>query len=88
MQNIYDQRWTIFIYCGNKYQAEFHGYISAAVASPCRDATTLRGMQNMLLVKRVAKLAEAKGCSPGQLALAWVLAQGDDVIPIPGARPC
>lgn len=41
--------------------------------------------QNTLLVKRVAKLAEAKGCTPGQLALAWVLAQGDDVIPIPGA---
>ena len=41
----------------------------------------------MLLAKRVAKLAEAKGCTPGQLALAWVLAQGDDVIPIPGAAP-
>ena len=34
----------------------------------------------------VRKLAEAKGCTPGQLALAWVLAQGDDVAPIPGTK--
>ena len=35
---------------------------------------------------RSEKLAEAKGCTPGQLALAWVLAQGDDVAPIPGTK--
>ncbi len=39
---------------------------------------------NLLLVERVTALAREHGCSPGQLALAWVLAQGDDVVPIPG----
>ncbi len=32
------------------------------------------------------EVAETKGCAPGQLALAWVLAQGDDVVPIPGTK--
>ncbi len=44
---------------------------------------------NLVLVDRVRALAEAKGCTPGQLALAWVLAQGDDelgVAPIPGTK--
>ncbi|MFC5380472.1 aldo/keto reductase [Aquipuribacter nitratireducens] len=41
---------------------------------------------NLRLVGEVRRLAEEKGCSPGQLALAWVLAQGDDVVPIPGTR--
>jgi aryl-alcohol dehydrogenase-like predicted oxidoreductase len=41
---------------------------------------------NLLLVAKVRELAEAKGCTPGQLALAWVLAQGDDVVPIPGTK--
>jgi aryl-alcohol dehydrogenase-like predicted oxidoreductase len=41
---------------------------------------------NLRLVERVRALAEAKGCSPGQLALAWVLAQGNDVVPIPGTK--
>ncbi|RYV51617.1 aldo/keto reductase [Pengzhenrongella frigida] len=41
---------------------------------------------NLQLVARVRALAEAKGITPGQLALAWVLAQGDDVVPIPGTR--
>jgi len=31
-------------------------------------------------------MAADKGCTPGQLALAWVLAQGDDVVPIPGTK--
>ncbi len=31
-------------------------------------------------------MAAAKGCSPAQLALAWLLAQGDDVVPIPGTK--
>src|SRR3954452_17404834 len=42
--------------------------------------------QNLRLVSKVAELAEEKGCTPGQLALAWVLAQGDDVAPIPGTK--
>jgi aryl-alcohol dehydrogenase-like predicted oxidoreductase len=41
---------------------------------------------NLALVRRVADIAQRKGCTPGQLALAWLLAQGDDVIPIPGTK--
>ena len=41
---------------------------------------------NLALVEQVRELADAKGCTPGQLALAWVLAQGDDVAPIPGTK--
>jgi aryl-alcohol dehydrogenase-like predicted oxidoreductase len=41
---------------------------------------------NLRLVDAVRALAEDKGCTPGQLALAWVLAQGDDVVPIPGTK--
>jgi len=40
--------------------------------------------KNLLLVERVGELAREKGVSPGQLALAWVLAQGEDIVPIPG----
>ena len=35
------------------------------------------------LVREVEKIAEEKGCNAAQLALAWVLAQGDDIVPIP-----
>ncbi len=42
--------------------------------------------RNLALVERVRELAERKGCAPGQVALAWVLAQGDDVVPIPGTK--
>lgn len=41
---------------------------------------------NAQLVKGFALLAEGKNCTPAQLALAWVLAQGDDIIPIPGTK--
>ena len=41
---------------------------------------------NLALVERVREIAQTKGCTPGQLALAWVLAQGDDVAPIPGTK--
>jgi len=41
---------------------------------------------NLALVAKVRELAESKGATPGQLALAWVLAQGDDVVPIPGTK--
>jgi aryl-alcohol dehydrogenase-like predicted oxidoreductase len=41
---------------------------------------------NLGLVHRVAEIAQRKGCTPGQLALAWLLAQGDDVVPIPGTK--
>ena len=40
--------------------------------------------KNLELVERVEAMAGEKGCAPAQLALAWVLARGDDVVPIPG----
>jgi aryl-alcohol dehydrogenase-like predicted oxidoreductase len=42
--------------------------------------------KNLELVERVRELAAEKGVKPGQLALAWVLAQGDDIVPIPGTK--
>jgi len=42
--------------------------------------------KNLALVARVEEIAKAKGCTAAQLALAWVLAQGDDVVPIPGTK--
>ena len=42
--------------------------------------------KNLELVERVKSIAEKKGITPGQLALAWVLAQGDDIVPIPGTK--
>ncbi len=41
---------------------------------------------NLALVAQVESLAAQKGCTPGQVALAWVLAQGDDIVPIPGTK--
>jgi aryl-alcohol dehydrogenase-like predicted oxidoreductase len=41
---------------------------------------------NLALVERVTELAARKGCTPGQVALAWVLAQGSDIVPIPGTK--
>ena len=41
---------------------------------------------NLQLAAKVAEIAESKGCTPAQLALAWVLAQGDDIVPIPGTK--
>jgi len=41
---------------------------------------------NQQLVSEFAELAGQKGCTPAQLALAWVLAQGEDLIPIPGTK--
>lgn len=41
---------------------------------------------NTQLANAFAQLAQQKGCSPAQLALAWVLAQGDNIIPIPGTK--
>jgi aryl-alcohol dehydrogenase-like predicted oxidoreductase len=42
--------------------------------------------KNLELVARINALAAARGCTPSQLALAWVLAQGDDIVPIPGTK--
>lgn len=42
--------------------------------------------KNLTLVERIKELAASKGCSASQLALAWVLAQGKDIVPIPGTK--
>jgi aryl-alcohol dehydrogenase-like predicted oxidoreductase len=42
--------------------------------------------RNLSLVEAVKEIAAARDCTPGQLALAWVLAQGEDVVPIPGTK--
>jgi aryl-alcohol dehydrogenase-like predicted oxidoreductase len=41
---------------------------------------------NLRLVERVREIAEQAGCTPAQLALAWLLARGEDVVPIPGTK--
>ena len=43
-------------------------------------------LQNKKLVEKIKQLADRKGCTLGQLALAWVHHQGDDVFPIPGTK--
>jgi aryl-alcohol dehydrogenase-like predicted oxidoreductase len=42
--------------------------------------------RNVEFVKRVEQFARDKGCTPGQLVLAWLLAQGRDIVPIPGTK--
>jgi aryl-alcohol dehydrogenase-like predicted oxidoreductase len=42
--------------------------------------------RNLDLVARVQEISTEKGCTPGQLALAWVMSRGDDVVPIPGTK--
>jgi aryl-alcohol dehydrogenase-like predicted oxidoreductase len=42
--------------------------------------------RNLDLVAQVEQIAEEKGCTAGQIALAWVLSRGDDVVPIPGTK--
>jgi len=42
--------------------------------------------KNLELVAKIKELAQRKGCTPSQLALAWVLAQGPDIVPIPGTK--
>ena len=42
--------------------------------------------RNLALLKPLEEIAAAKGCAPAQVALAWVLAQGNDIVPIPGTK--
>jgi aryl-alcohol dehydrogenase-like predicted oxidoreductase len=42
--------------------------------------------RNVALQKRIEEIAREKGCTPAQLALAWLLAQGEDIVPIPGTK--
>lgn len=69
------------------------GAISRDTAFPANDfrvrAPRFQGDNldaNLQLVEIVKQLAEAKGCTPAQLAIAWLLHQGDDIIPIPGTK--
>ena len=54
-----------------------------------RDHPRFRGenfARNLQLVEEIGRMATQKGCTPAQLALAWVLAQGKDIVPIPGTK--
>jgi aryl-alcohol dehydrogenase-like predicted oxidoreductase len=73
------------------------GFLSGRFTSPDElDADDFRRRQprwqpenierNQQLVAKVREIAEGKGCTPGQLALAWVLARGKDIVPIPGTK--
>jgi aryl-alcohol dehydrogenase-like predicted oxidoreductase len=42
--------------------------------------------KNLDVVKKIEEIAREKGCTPSQLALAWVMRQGDDIVPIPGTK--
>src|SRR5580693_7289941 len=73
------------------------GFLTGAITSPedfgeddfRRNNPRFQGENfetNLRLVDEVREMAAGKGCTPGQLALAWVMAQGDDVVPIPGTK--
>jgi len=73
------------------------GFLSGSVRSPedldeddfRRQSPRFQGEnfeRNLELVDRVEEIAREKDVTPGQLALAWVLAQGEDVVPIPGTK--
>ena len=73
------------------------GFLTGALASPAQFGGADRRnvlprfqgenfTKNLALVARIRELAGARGVTPGQLALAWVLAQGDDIVPIPGTK--
>jgi aryl-alcohol dehydrogenase-like predicted oxidoreductase len=54
-----------------------------------RNAPRFQGenfQKNLDLVRKIELMAREKGCTPGQLALAWVLARGEDIVPIPGTK--
>ncbi len=73
------------------------GFLTGAIRSPDdfeegdyrRHSPRFQGenfIRNLALVKAVERMAADKGCTPAQLALAWVLAQGEDLVPIPGTK--
>jgi aryl-alcohol dehydrogenase-like predicted oxidoreductase len=73
------------------------GFLTGAIRSPAdfeaddyrRQSPRFQGGnfdRNLALVDAVTAMASDKGVTPGQLALAWVLAQGDDLVPIPGTK--
>ncbi|MGA9828041.1 MAG: aldo/keto reductase [Rhodanobacteraceae bacterium] len=73
------------------------GFLTGAIRSPDdfdeddyrRHSPRFQGdnfARNLALVDRVKSMAANKGCTPAQLALAWVLAQGEHIVPIPGTK--
>ncbi|MBW4471722.1 MAG: aldo/keto reductase [Stenomitos rutilans HA7619-LM2] len=79
------------------YSPMGRGFLSGQITSPDDFAAddfrrTLPQFQgdnfykNLQVVDRVKEIATEKGATPGQLALAWLLAQGDDIVPIPGTK--
>jgi aryl-alcohol dehydrogenase-like predicted oxidoreductase len=73
------------------------GFLTGSIQSPAdfaaddwrRNGPRFQGenfQRNLELVEKVKQFAEASGMTPSQLALTWVLAQGDDVVPIPGTK--
>lgn len=73
------------------------GFLTGAIRTPAdfdkddmrREHPRFQGenfARNLQLVSELKRLAETRGCTPAQLALAWVLSRGDQVIPIPGTR--
>lgn len=73
------------------------GFLSGAITRPedleeddyRRNSPRFQGenfTKNLQLVERVKAIATEKGVTPGQLALAWLLAQGEDIVPIPGTK--
>ncbi len=73
------------------------GFLTGAIARPedlaeddyRRHSPRFQGEnfeRNLALARSVHEIAARIGCTPGQLALAWVLAQGDDIVPIPGTK--
>jgi aryl-alcohol dehydrogenase-like predicted oxidoreductase len=73
------------------------GFLTGAIQSPedfdendyRRNSPRFQGEnfdKNLALVEKVREIADEKGVTPGQLALAWLLAQGEDVVPIPGTK--
>jgi aryl-alcohol dehydrogenase-like predicted oxidoreductase len=74
------------------------GFLTGAIAKPADLSSSDSRAQryprfagenfdrNQVLVARVRAIAERRGVKPGQLALAWVLAQGEDLVPIPGTK--
>lgn len=73
------------------------GFLSGTITSPDdlapddfrRNSPRFQGEnfhKNIEVVERVKEIAAEKGATPGQLALAWLLAQGEDIVPIPGTK--
>jgi aryl-alcohol dehydrogenase-like predicted oxidoreductase len=67
----------------------FHSFEDLPADDYRRNSPRFQGenfQKNLDLVHHIERVAHARGCTPAQLALAWLLAQGKDVVPIPGTK--